>query len=120
TGAARRERETADRSGRATLSLRRDDAVTTGESAKNGSLRRATWRTIAPSAIAFLVGCHGPEVGPEIDPGDSGSAPSDTRDATVTPDADAGIDTNLPGTDSDAGVDTTEAGDPCIDPTGFG
>ncbi|MEO7094497.1 MAG: hypothetical protein ABI175_14675, partial [Polyangiales bacterium] len=65
-----------------------------------------------------IVGCHGPTVGPELDPGDSGSAP-DTRDATVSPDTDTdtAIDTE-PGTD--VAIDAGDAGDPCIDPAGFG
>ena len=103
--------------------------MTTGEAVRAGSSRRATMRSFASCAAAIVlasggVACTGPTVGPELDPNaDSGSAP-DTRDATITPDADAdaGIDTNAPpgDADADAVVDVVDSGDPCIDPTGFG
>ena len=102
--------------------------MTTGELVRAGTARRAMARSMARCGFTLVfacsaLACTGPTVGPELDPGagDSGAATPDTRDATIIPDVDAddGIDTNTPG-DADARVDTAEAGDPCIDPTGFG
>ena len=101
--------------------------MTTGEGSRSRSLLRAIKRIGAPSAIVTsLLACHGPEVGPELDPGDSAIGASDTRDATVPADGEAGIDTRDAGDETDTSaatdtiVDSAESGDPCIDPTGFG
>jgi hypothetical protein len=97
-----------------------DEAVRTGER-RPGGVSRDTFvcGMTALSCFALLAGCHGPTVGQEVEPADTAVQPSDATDGTITPDADSGLDTAVV-TDTAIAIDTADAGDPCIDPTGFG
>jgi hypothetical protein len=96
-----------------------------GEKSAGGSPTRALVRRIGVTAgAALFVACHGPVVGPELDVDDGAIADSaDARDSTLTPDVDATGDTAETSDDTLVPIDTADtadAGDPCIDPTGFG